>query len=442
MRKSSHLGSVALFLHLLLAAASQSHADSIERRGVWLPRGDALAGALKTRPRRLIDWAKLPPEKRQLVALGAVLFRSPAVLGLEARRIGMSCETCHSGGHINAGFFLPGLSSRNGTVDLTSKAFHRPADDGRVNPLRIPSLRGVGKTAPYGHRGRFGSLEEFARHVIVDEFGGADPGPLVLQALAAFMAVLRQPSNRHLRRDGRLSRQASAAARRGERLFHKPGTGPLRRACASCHIPARAFSDGARHDVGSGGLINTPSLRGVAVGPYMHDGRFDLLGRTVVYFARRYGVANKPREMADLVAYLRIVGAASDATEKITLALDLRRVQAGEAVLEAVLVKRRGSLLPLVMPVLRRDLERIHDRFPNADHAAARAALIAWSREMQAVRSNAEKGDFETALQRLRTLRGESLRWRKTIRSAEATSLYDPVRLDGFLAERRRRKGL
>lgn len=422
----------------LAGLVGSAGADSFDRRGLWLPRGDALAGALKMRPRRYLDIASLPAAARRRVALGAVLFRTPELLGLEARRIGMSCETCHSGGHVNAGFFLPGLSSRNGTVDLTSKVFHRPADDGRFNPIRIPSLRGVARTAPYGHRGHFATLAAFARHVIVDEFGGVEPSKPVLRALAVYMAALKPPPNPMLTRDGRLAEGAPEAARRGERLFSAPGSTRGGQACADCHIPARGFTDGRRHDVGTGGVIDTPSLLGAGAGPYLHDGRYDLLGRTVGHFTRRFGVGGHARGLADLVAYLRVVGAAKNDRERVTLQGDIAAITEGEAVLDDLLKQRDNALLALVVATLRRDIGRVHDRFPDPGHATARAALVAWSRGLQAVRAAAEAGDHARARAALASLRAARAGWLGIVRRAEETSLYDPVRLDGFLAARKK----
>jgi len=418
--------------------AGLASADSFDRRALWLPRGDTLAGALKTRPRRYLDPSSLSATARRQVALGAVLFRTPGLLGLEARRIGMSCETCHSGGHVNAGFFLPGLSSRNGTVDLTSKVFHRPADDGRFNPIRIPSLRGVARTPPYGHRGTFPTLAAFARHVIVDEFGGAAPSKPVLRALAAYMAALTRPPNPMLTADGRLTAGAPAAARRGERLFFTAGTGDGKQACAACHIPARGFADGRHHDVGTGGAIDTPSLLGAAAGPYLHDGSHDLLGRTVGHFTRRSGVGKDARGLADLVAYLRVVGAAKNDRERVTLKRGIADIVEGEAVLDTLVSRRDNALLGLVVATLRRDLGRVHDRFPDPDHAKARSALVAWSRELQALRNAAEAGDRPRARGVLMRLRAARPGWLGALRQAQATSLYEPVRLDGFLAARRK----
>ncbi len=428
----------ALALACTIGLAGVAGADSFDERSLWLPRGEALAGSLKTRPRRYLDLSALSQKRRAQVMLGAVLFRAPQVLGPEARRIGMSCETCHSGGHVNAGFFLPGLSSRNGTVDLTSKVFHRPADDGRFNPLRIPSLRGAKRTAPYGHRGRFPTIAAFARHVIVDEFGGAAPSKTVLQAIAAYVGALKRPANPMLGPDGRLTAEASANAKRGETLFFEAGTKGRKPACASCHIPARGFTDGRRHDVGTGGAVDTPSLLAAANGPYLHDARYDFLGPAVGHFTQRFGIANDAKGFADLVAYLRVVGAAGQDRERVTLARDLGDIIAGEGVIDGLLAKRDDATLGLVVAALRRDLGRVHDRFPDGGHAAARRVLVNWSRRLQGVRRAAEAGDHARAQSLLVKLSKDRPGWRKTLEAAAETSLYDPARLDRFLAEKRK----
>jgi cytochrome c peroxidase len=63
-----------------------------------------------------------------------------------------------------------------------------------------------------------------------------------------------------------------ARVARGRELFHAEQVG-----CASCHREGGS-SDGARHEVGSGLLLDTPSLRFVAgTAPYFHDGRYPTL---------------------------------------------------------------------------------------------------------------------------------------------------------------------
>jgi cytochrome c peroxidase len=172
------------------------------------------------------------------------------------RRI--SCSTCHVNGASNARLFIPGMSSHPGNFDTTGAFFNAPSDDHRLDPLTIPSLRGARLLAPYGHDGRFASLRDFARNVVVNEFGGAEPSPAILDAIVAYIEDIEFLPNPRIRRDGQLARGASAAARRGAVLFTKPFPHDPGMSCASCHLPANAFVDHSRHDVGSGGSFKTP----------------------------------------------------------------------------------------------------------------------------------------------------------------------------------------
>jgi hypothetical protein len=175
------------------------------------------------------------------------------------------------------------------------------------------------------------------------------------------------------------------------------------------------------------------------VGPYLHDGRYDRHGQVVAYFTRQFVIAWDAGQKADLVAYLQAVGAAQSGVEPVRLASDLEQVDQGEQVLNGVLRRKQNALLALVVPTLRRDLGRIHDRFRDPGHGLARQALVAWSRGLQAVRRAAEAGDHARARGIFLSLRAARVRWVKVLAAASETSLYDPARLDGFLAVRRRK---
>jgi cytochrome c peroxidase len=158
----------------------------LERAGILPPGTDFGQPALEV-PRQVLAVERLGGEQSFLIGLGNLAFCSPLILGEPARSAGISCNTCHVGGDGNPAFFLPGHSSRPGTVDVTGPAFNPKTDDRLFNPLAIPSLRGIRQTAPYGRNGRTASLREFTRHVIVQEFAGAEPDPLLLDAVVAYM---------------------------------------------------------------------------------------------------------------------------------------------------------------------------------------------------------------------------------------------------------------
>jgi cytochrome c peroxidase len=240
-----------------------------------------------------------------LVAYGHALFKSPEILGETARAIGMSCATCHNNGDANRDLFVAGLSVRKGGLDVTGKFFHATADNGVFDPLDIPSLRGVRFTAPYGRDGRIASLREFVAMVTVTEFGGAEPTSQMLDALTAFLNQLDFLPTPFLHRNGRLAANAPEAAKRGEVLAQKH--------CASCHDPASYFVDGKRHDVGSGGGFDTPTLLGIVhTPPYMHDGSLATLSDVVAFFDKSFGLDLAANEKADLATYLEAVGTGED----------------------------------------------------------------------------------------------------------------------------------
>ena len=182
---------LALALLLCAAPAAAQVAEPVAGLGEsrWLAR-DALAGRLSFRPREVLRSEQAGGRASLQVELGRLAFRAPQALGGAARREELACDSCHAGGHVNAGFFVPGLSSRPGTIDVTHALFNPWREDHLANPIEIPSLRGAAGRERYGHEGRFASLREFIRHVMVDEFAADEPSVWLLDALAAYVAEL------------------------------------------------------------------------------------------------------------------------------------------------------------------------------------------------------------------------------------------------------------
>ena len=99
--------------------------------------------------------------------------------------------------------------------------FNPKTDNGVLDPVTIPSLRGARLLAPYGHDGRTGSLRDFVRNVIVsNEFWrGPEPSSQILDAIVAYIEdidFLPNPgvsTNKDRRPDAK--RKPIATARRG-----------------------------------------------------------------------------------------------------------------------------------------------------------------------------------------------------------------------------------
>ncbi len=171
---------------LLSAASSLFLLGSVAFAEDWLPPGST-TDLTKDRPS---EWLKAGTIQDNQFLYGRLLFRSPEILGEKAVRIGLSCDSCHTNGHVNTSFYIDGLSDKPGRIDVSHRFWQAGFEDGKNNPIDIPSLRGVAQTAPYGTVMVFQDLPAFTRHVTVTEFGGPEPRQDQLEALVAYMNAL------------------------------------------------------------------------------------------------------------------------------------------------------------------------------------------------------------------------------------------------------------
>ncbi|MBK7859454.1 MAG: hypothetical protein IPJ65_12685 [Archangiaceae bacterium] len=161
--------------------------------------------------------------------------------------------------------------SRVAGVALSCASCHRDGrDDGRTwageGALRqTPMLAGraIADTAPYSWSGRYARLEEYLQFTITSRMQGTGLGRKDLAALARYVREGLRPVA--------LPAVADAdAVAQGRAVFHSDATG-----CASCHPSSEAFTDGARHDVGSLSALErqqalrsrAPAFREISEGP-------------------------------------------------------------------------------------------------------------------------------------------------------------------------------
>ena len=130
------------------------------------------------------------PQQAYLVEIGRTAFRTPMVLGGQAARAGIACESCHQGGRRSPDFFFPGLSGAPGTADVTSALFSSHRDDGIDNPRPIPDLGGPKSALKISQDPSSPALETFIHGLVTQEFDGAEPPPTVLKGLAAYVRAL------------------------------------------------------------------------------------------------------------------------------------------------------------------------------------------------------------------------------------------------------------
>ncbi|MEO9969428.1 MAG: hypothetical protein ABJG15_06300 [Hyphomonadaceae bacterium] len=121
--------------------------------------------------------------------LGALIFSSPALLGGQAEKKGLSCGSCHRNGRSNPHFQFEAISGPAGTADVTSGLFSKARADNVFNPVAIPDL-----ALPEGRdqvdRTDRASLEIFVRGQIEDEFSGDPPTDEMLAPLLTYLQYI------------------------------------------------------------------------------------------------------------------------------------------------------------------------------------------------------------------------------------------------------------
>ncbi len=424
---------------MLLGSAPIARAFPVHGHQTVLPAGTELDEDALDQPREIFRSEAAGGVKSYLVRLGDMAFNAPSLLGDVARRAGISCNTCHNNGAGNERLYIPGLSTRPGTFDTTGALFNPRADNGLLDPLTPPSLRGARLLAPYGHDGRTASLREFVRSVIVGEFAGPEPSPAILDALVAYIQDIDFLPNPRLAPGGRLAAGAGEAERRGEALFSKPFPHDPGLSCAACHLPASAFVDHRQHDVGSGGLFKTPTLLNADFNaPYFHDGRYDSYAQVVAHFDRVFDLGLAPRDRQDLVAYLTAIGDGVRPYERDSVNARLRELNDFASVLDTAITTNDRAVIDLTVETVGGELRELTEAFPDRkdttvtggeeERALARAALKELVLELRRIDAAAVAGNLDAAAaayMNYRKLMAATVP--KLLHAAEPWSLFNPA---------------
>ncbi|MDP3855207.1 hypothetical protein [Phenylobacterium sp.] len=181
-RRTRALGGLAA---ALIAAGAVPAADVPLAAMRWLSLGAEPVALLTLEPAECLAMP-VDPGLTRSVEIGRAAFRTPLLLGGQAARAGISCESCHRAGRANPAFRFPGVSGPPGTADVTSSLFSSHRGNGVDDPRPIPDLSGPRaglKVAP-------GDVAPFVRGLIVEEFDGPEPSPAVLQGLADYVRAL------------------------------------------------------------------------------------------------------------------------------------------------------------------------------------------------------------------------------------------------------------
>jgi cytochrome c peroxidase len=441
-------GAVAFAAAVLALGVGQAASTPITTKEGVLPPGTELYEEPLDQPTELFSFQAAGGKRSYLFNLGDMLFSSSALFGGVARKANMSCNTCHQQGAGNPKLFVPGLSSHPGTFDTSGFLFNPKADNGVFDPVTPPSLRGAKYLAPYGHDGRFASLRDFVRNVIVNEFAGPEPSAQTLDALVTYIREISFLPNPKLAADGRLTDKASDAARRGQALFNKPFPQNASLSCAGCHQPDSAFVDHKVHDVGTGGPFKTPTLINADFsGLYFHDGRYSSFAQVVGYFDRHYRLGLTADERSDLVAYLDAVGDADAPYTRNTVQAELDEIAAFVSVLDTAIPARDREAIALTVDAVGNEWREMIELFPaatdtsvsggGAERTAARGSLRNLVLTLRQIAMAASLDDYDGAMQAYADYRGAAKVAAADLKSAEPWSLFNPqVRQAHFAALR------
>ena len=160
------------------------------RAARWIAPHRDKAKLLSEKPSECL--AKPPtPDQAYLVEIGRAAFNTPLLLGGQASRAGLECESCHRGGRTNPDFFFPHVSGLPGTADVTTSVFSSHRGDGIDNPKPIPDLSGPREKLKVSRDPKKPDLRVFIHGLVTEEFDGAEPPPAVLDGLAAYVRGLR-----------------------------------------------------------------------------------------------------------------------------------------------------------------------------------------------------------------------------------------------------------
>ena len=216
------------------------------------------------------------PRTGKVIALGAAQPRDTGYTVFHAATFGnMACAACH-----------PEAMEDGHTWNFVG-----------LGPRRTQFLRvGLAQTAPFHWDGSLATLPALMDDVFTGRMMGAKLDEFQVAALGSWLDRLPRPPARRA--------PADAAVTRGKALFESASVG-----CATCHKGPQ-LTDNLTHDVGTGAMLQTPSLVGVSWHPpLMHDGcASTLLGRFAPSCGGddRHGVISRlgVAEIGDLIAYL------------------------------------------------------------------------------------------------------------------------------------------
>ena len=153
----------------------------------WISTSDDAVAVITRRPPECIN----PDSHNNAeVRLGRLAFESPALLGGQASRMGLSCASCHPAARSNKHFFIDGISSTPGTADVTHSFLSTRGGNRHFDPVPIPDLAVAAQMKiPDRHSAAF---REKLVQLIEIEFDGQPALKTVLDGLQIYLQNIDQ----------------------------------------------------------------------------------------------------------------------------------------------------------------------------------------------------------------------------------------------------------
>jgi hypothetical protein len=155
----------------------------------WLAKDVNLIKALQS-PSECINTNIHNQILNQQIILGRLAFQSPALLGGQAARKGLSCESCHNSARGNSYFFIENISSHRGTADVSESFFSSTGGNDVFMPVPIPDL------ADYSQMEIIDRTSAAFRKKIIQlvtvEFDGQMPSAKILDAIQFYLVSIEK----------------------------------------------------------------------------------------------------------------------------------------------------------------------------------------------------------------------------------------------------------
>ena len=173
------------FIALLITPISTAANELLQlKEQIWLSPDISPKNRLDALSKKPV--ACINPDAPKVSTIGRLAFESPALLGGQAARIGLSCASCHPSGRTSRHFFLENISSSPGTADVTHSFFSSTGGNDKLTAVAIPDLAKLEKIKIKDR-----TSNEFIkklRELIEIEFDGQRAPKLIIDALQTYLS--------------------------------------------------------------------------------------------------------------------------------------------------------------------------------------------------------------------------------------------------------------